>query len=161
MKWRSADITALARGFRDHAKELGIDYLRFGPPYYVTHTGPGRYDWQFSDETFAALRELAITPIVDMCHFGVPDWIGNFQNPEWPRHFADYARAFAERFSHVRYYTPINEIFIAALFSAAYWWNERLSSDRAFVTALKHLCQANLMAMRAILAVRPDAVFVG
>ena len=47
------------------------------------------------------------------------------------------------------------------MFSAGYgWWNERLSSDRAFVTALKHLCQANVMAMRAIIEVRPDAVFV-
>ena len=142
-------------------KKLGIDYLRFGPPYYATHTGPGRYDWGFSDEAFAALDELRITPIVDMCHFGVPDWVGDFQNPDWPPLFAEYARAFAARFPHLRFYTPINEIFIVALFSAAYgWWNERLSSDRAFVTALKHLCQANMMAMRAIIEVRPDAVFV-
>jgi beta-glucosidase/6-phospho-beta-glucosidase/beta-galactosidase len=142
-------------------KELGIDYLRYGPPYYSTHTGPGRYDWEFSDQTFSALKALHITPIVDMCHFGVPDWIGDFQNPDWPPLFAEYARAFAHRFPHLRFYTPINEIFIAALFSAAYgWWNERLSSDRAFVTALKHLCRANVMAMRAIFEVRPDAVFV-
>ena len=102
-----------------------------------------------------------MTPIVDLCHFGVPDWIGDFQNPDWPRDFPDYAGALARRFPHLRFYTPINEIFIVALFSAAYgWWNERLSSDRAFVTALKHLCQANILAMRASLDVRPDAVFV-
>ncbi len=142
-------------------KELGIEYLRFGPPYYATHTGPGRYDWDFSDQTFVALKELDITPIVDMCHFGVPDWIGGFQNPDWPPLFAEYARALARRYPHLHYYTPINEIFIAALFSAGYgWWNERLSSDRAFVTALKHLCKANVLAMHAILEVRPDAVFV-
>jgi beta-glucosidase/6-phospho-beta-glucosidase/beta-galactosidase len=142
-------------------KQLGIDYLRYGPPYYATHTAPGRYDWEFSDVTFAELQSLDITPIVDMCHFGVPDWIGDFQNPDWPRLFAEYASAFARRFPHLRFYTPINEIFIAALFSAGYgWWNERLSSDRAFVAALKHLCQANVMAMRAIVDVRPDAVFV-
>ena len=142
-------------------KDLGIDYLRFGPPYYATHTGPGRYDWDFSDQTFAALQELGITPIVDMCHFGVPDWVGDFQNPDWPGLFAEYAGALARRFPHLHYYTPINEIFIAALFSAAYgWWNERLSTERAFVTALKNLCKANLLAMHAILTVRPDAVFV-
>src|SRR5918999_6183080 len=55
-------------------KELGIDYLRYGPPLYSTHVGPGRYDWGFADETFNCLRELGITPIVDLCHFGVPDW---------------------------------------------------------------------------------------
>ena len=139
-------------------RELGIRFLRYGPPYYATHTGPGSYDWDFSDLTFTALNSLGITPIADMCHFGVPDWIGNFQNPEWPRLFADYAKAFAERFPWVRLYTPVNEIFVAATFSAQLgWWNERLESDRTFVCALKHLCQANVLAMRAILSVRPDA----
>src|SRR5438874_2467070 len=60
-----------------------------------------------------------------------------------------------------RFYTPVNEIFVAATFSAQFgWWNERLSSDRAFVTALTHLCQANLMAMHAILKETPDAIFI-
>jgi beta-glucosidase/6-phospho-beta-glucosidase/beta-galactosidase len=142
-------------------KDLGITYLRYGPPYYRSHTGPGRYDWSFADETFAALQRLDITPIVDLCHFGVPDWVGNFQNPDWPPLFAAYAKAFAQRFPWVRYYTPVNEIFIAATFSAQYgWWNERLTSDEAFVTALKHLCKANVLAMRAILEAQPNAIFI-
>jgi beta-glucosidase/6-phospho-beta-glucosidase/beta-galactosidase len=142
-------------------KEQGIEFLRYGPPYYKTHTGPGTYDWDFTDATFNRLKELDITPIVDLLHFGVPDWMGNFQNPEFPELFAEYAGAFAERFPDLQLYTPINEIFITALFSAQYgWWNERLTSDRAFVTALKHLCIANVMAMHAILKVRPDAIFI-
>ncbi len=142
-------------------RELGIRFLRFGPAYYSTHTGPGKYDWEFSDLTFAELARLGITPIVDMCHFGVPDWVGDFQNPDWPNLFAEYACAMAQRYPQLRLFTPINEIFIAALFSAQYgWWNERLQSDQAFVRALKHLCQANTLAMRAILSVRPDATFV-
>src|SRR4051794_39035778 len=55
-------------------RDLGIEYLRYGPPYFSTHTGPDRYDWEFSDKTFTALKSLGITPIVDLCHFGVPDW---------------------------------------------------------------------------------------
>ena len=40
----------------------------------------------------------------------------------------------------------------APLFSARYgWWNEQLTSDRAFVTALKHIVKANVLAMQAIL----------
>ena len=141
--------------------ELGIEYLRYGPPYFSAHTGAGKYDWSFADETFAALRRLKVTPIADLCHFGVPDWVGDFQNPDWPKLFAEYARAFARRFPWVRFFTPVNEIYIAATFSAAFgWWNERLKSDKAFVNALKHLCQANLLAMQAILEVRPDAVFI-
>jgi len=145
----------------DLVQELGIRFLRYGPPLYSAHMGPGRYDWAFSDETFHALQRMNITPLVDLCHFGVPDWIGGFDNPEWPALFAEYARAFAARFPWVRYYTPVNEIFIAATFSGQLgWWNERGRSDRSFVLALANLCRANTLAMKAILEVRPDAVFI-
>ncbi|HUH33641.1 MAG TPA: family 1 glycosylhydrolase [Daejeonella sp.] len=142
-------------------KEMGIEFLRYGSPLYSTHTGPGQYNWAFTDETFNELRQLKITPLVDLCHFGVPDWIGDFQNPDWPEYFAEYAKAFAVRFPNIQFYTPVNEIFIAATFSAQYgWWNECLSSDKDFVTALKHLCKANVLAMQAILTVQPDATFI-
>jgi beta-glucosidase/6-phospho-beta-glucosidase/beta-galactosidase len=142
-------------------KQVGIEFLRYGPPYYKTHLAPGKYDWAFTDLTFNKLKEMKITPIVDLCHFGVPDWIESFQNPDFPNHFAEYARAFAQRFPDLQLYTPINEIFIAAMFSAQYgWWNERLKSDTAFVTALKHLCKANVMAMNEILKIQPDANFI-
>lgn len=142
-------------------KDLGIEYLRYGPPYYRTHLGPGKYDWSFTDETFAELRHLKIEPIVDLCHFGVPDWIGSAQNPDFPKLFAQYARAFAERFRNLRLYTPINEIYVAAKFSAHYgWWNECLASDKAFVTAIHHLCKANMLAMHAILEITPNAIFI-
>jgi hypothetical protein len=86
-------------------KELGCDALRYGPQLHRTLRGPGRHDWSFADETFAELRRLGIRPIVDLCHFGVPDWIGDFQNPDFPALFADYARAFAARFPWVQLYT--------------------------------------------------------
>ncbi|MBV8072253.1 MAG: glycoside hydrolase family 1 protein [Acidobacteriaceae bacterium] len=142
-------------------RELGVSFLRYGPPYFKTHLGPGRYDWEFSDATFARLRQMKITPIVDLCHFGVPDWVGGFQNTDWPELFADYAQAFAQRFPWVRFYTPVNEIHVAATFSARYgWWNERLASDAAFVRALHNLCKANVLAMHAILDVNPKAIFI-
>ena len=142
-------------------RELGLQYLRWGPAYYRTHLGPGRYDWSFADEALAEMRRLGIAPIADLCHFGVPDWLENFQNPDFPRYFADYAREFARRYPWVRYYTPVNEIFVAATFSGEYgWWNECLTSDCGFVTALKHLARATLMAEWAILGVQPAALFV-
>lgn len=142
-------------------KELDIRYLRYGPPIHRAWLGPERYDWSFTDETFGVIRGNDIVPIVDLCHFGVPDWVGNFQNPDFPALFAVYARAFAERFPWVQLYTPVNEMFICATFSAAYgWWNEQLSNDQAFVTALKHIVKANVLAMAAILEVRPDAIFI-
>ena len=142
-------------------KELGIKYLRYGPPYYSVNFGPGQYNWDFTDMVFKRLKELRIIPIVDLCHFGVPDWMGNFQNPEFPFHFAEYVKTFANRFPYLRLYTPINEIFIAAMFSAQYgWWNEKLQSEKAFVNALKNISKANVMAMHEILKIQPEATFI-
>ena len=145
----------------ERVQELGLCFLRYGVPLYRVFLGPAKYDWTFSDITFGELRRRDILPIVDLCHFGVPDWIGNFQNPDFPQLFAQYAEAFARRFRWVQLYTPVNEMFVCAVFSAVYgWWNEQLRSDRAFVTALKHIVKANVLAMHAILKVRPDAIFV-
>ena len=145
----------------DLVQEMGISFLRYGPPIHRTWLGPDRYDWEFADTTFEELRRRDIVPICDLCHFGVPDWLGNFQNPDFPALFADYAQAFACRFPWAQLYTPVNEIFICALFSGEYgWWNEQMTSDRGFVTALKHLARANVLAMRAIVEVRPDAIFI-
>jgi beta-glucosidase/6-phospho-beta-glucosidase/beta-galactosidase len=145
----------------DCVEELGIEYLRYGPPLHRTYQAPGRHDWEFADLALADLKRREIVPIVDLCHFGVPDWIGDFQNPDFPQLFALYAAAFAERYPWVQLYTPVNEMFICAVFSAKYgWWNEQLKTDRSFVTALKHIVKANVMAMIEILKRRPDAIFI-
>src|SRR5438270_4408072 len=143
-------------------KDLDIHWLRYGPPYYRIHVAPNRYDWDFTDQVLEEMRRLTIIPIVDLCHFGVPDWIGDFQNPDWPELFACYAGAFAARFPWVRFYTPVNEIYVCAKLSTLDGlWNERKKGDDcAFVTALKHLCKANLLAVREVLKVRPDAIFM-
>lgn len=145
----------------DCVEELGLRYLRYGPPIHTTFLGPDRYDWEFADVTFAELRRRNIIPIVDLCHFGVPDWIGDFQNPDFRVHFERYARAFAARFPWVQLYTPVNEMFICATFSGKYgWWNEQGTTDRTFVTALNNIVGANVLAMKGILEVRPDAIFI-
>ena len=142
-------------------KALGLKVLRYGLPYHRTHLGPGQYDWSFADEVMREMQRLEITPILDLLHFGVPDWLGNFQNPELPLHFADYASAVAARYPWVRYYTPVNEIYVTARVSAKDGlWNEQLKSDRAFVTAVKHLVAASILATHSIAQQRPDTVIV-
>ena len=114
----------------------------------------------FADLAFAEQLRLDIAPIVDLCHFGVPDWIGNFQNEDFPELFAAYARAFAERFPWVQLYTPVDEMCICATFSARYgWWNEQLTSEKGSVAALKNFVKANVFAMRAYLA-SDEATFI-
>lgn len=72
-------------------QEMGLRYLRYGLPYHKTHLGPGRYDWEFSDLAMKEMQDRGIIPILDLLHFGLPDWLGSFQNPDLPMHFADYA----------------------------------------------------------------------
>ena len=145
----------------DLVRRLGIRTLRYGVPLHRTWLAPGRYDWEFADQVLGELRRLGIDPIADLCHFGVPDWIGNFQNPDFPALFKDYAAAFAARYPWIRCYTPVNEMYVCAKFSALYgWWNEQAQDLRSYVTALKHLARANVLAMHAILALWPDALFV-
>lgn len=145
----------------DLVESLGLRFLRYGPPICRTWVGPESFDWEFAHETFDDLKRRNVMPIADLLHFGVPDWIGNFQNPDLPALFARYAGAFAGEFPWVQLYTPINEMFVCATFSARYgWWNEQLTGERSFVTALKHIVKANVLAMQAILDARPDAIFV-
>ena len=142
-------------------RSIGARYVRYGLPYYRTHLGPGRYDWSFADEVLPAMWDAGLIPIADLCHFGVPDWVGSFQNRDWPQHFADYAAAFAERYPWIKFYTPVNEMLVCSRFSAKLgWWNEQEKSDRAYVTAHNVQCRATLLAIAAILKHRRDAVFI-
>ncbi|HTD65653.1 MAG TPA: family 1 glycosylhydrolase [Candidatus Limnocylindria bacterium] len=142
-------------------KEMNIPFLRYGLPNHRIHLGPDRYDWSFADEALGEIKRLGIIPILDLLHFGVPDWMGDFQNPEMPVHFARYAGAVAERYPWVRAYTPVNEIYVAARNSGLDGiWNERLRTEPGFVTALKHLVAANLLATAAIARHRPNAVII-
>lgn len=145
----------------DLVEDMGIQFLRYGPPLHKTWLGHNKYDWEFADLTFNDLKRRGIIVIADLCHFGVPDWISNFQNPDFSELFAEYAEAFARRYPWVQLYTPVNEMSTCAKASALYGsWNEQETSDRSYVRAVKHIVKANVLAMYAILKARPDAIFI-
>src|SRR5258706_12372044 len=104
---------------RRRVRELGLRYLRYGPPIYKIFKGRGEYDWSILDPVMAEMRRLGVIPIIDLVHFGLPDWLGNFQNPERPDYFADFSRQFPARDPLGRYYTPGNAMSVTALFSPA------------------------------------------
>lgn len=140
--------------------DTGAKVVRYGPPYYRMHLGPHKYDWSFTDEVLPVMRQMGLTPIIDLCHFGVPDWVGDFQNEDWPELFGDFAGAFAERYPWIKLYTPVNEIYVCARFSAQEGiWNEQLKSGKAMLKSHGIQCKATLLAIEAILKVIPDAVF--
>ncbi len=165
-RWRMDEMEACGhyRNWRTDlalVRELGLRHLRYGPPLHLMFLGPGRYDWTFMDEVAAEMHRLGIVPIMDLCHFGLPDWLGNFQNPEMPLALADYARAFARRYPWVQMYTPVNEMYVCTKLSALEGvWNEQLRDERAFLTAVRHVARASVLMAQAIAQERPDAIFV-
>src|SRR5215213_2638359 len=141
--------------------DLGLRHLRYGPPLHRTFLARGSYDWSFMDQVAEQMQRLGIVPIVDLCHFGVPDWLENFQNPELAERLAEYAEAFAVRYPWIRHYTPVNEMYVAARMSALDGvWNEQLRSETAFVTAVRHLARASVLMMQTIARECPDATFI-
>lgn len=151
---RYADDFLLARG-------LGVEYLRYGIPFHLVNPGPDRFDWSWLDAALGACREAGLTPIADLMHFGIPDDLRDYQNPALPERFRLYVRAFVERYPWVRYFTPVNEPFITASFSARDGhWNERRKDERAFVRALLHVGRCVVLGAEEIRAARPDAVLI-
>jgi beta-glucosidase/6-phospho-beta-glucosidase/beta-galactosidase len=165
-RWR-VDEMAMCGHYRHWRRDLelvralGIKYLRYGPPLHEIYRGPDLYDWSFMDEVAAEMRRLGIRPIIDFCHFGVPNWLENFQNPKVPEALAAYAGAFAERYPWVRFYTPVNEMYVCARLSALDGlWNEQCKDERSFVTAACHLAKAAVLVAQQVRRHRPDAIFV-
>src|SRR5215204_6762492 len=100
------------------AKELGVQSLRWGVPWYRVEALPGEFNWQWTDQVIPYMvEELGITPIIDLMHYGCPFWLSQeFANEDYPRAVAAYAAAFAERYkSLVRWYTPLNEPLVNAM----------------------------------------------
>ena len=143
------------------AREIGATHLRYGPPLHLLFKAPGIYDWQLIDEVMAELEAHGPEPIIDLCHFGVPTWLGDFQNPEIAEALGEYAAAFAQRYPWVRFYTPVNEMYVCARMSALDGtWNEQRRDEGAFVTAVFNLASASVKMTDGILRARPDAIFV-
>ena len=143
------------------AREIGITHIRYGPPLHLIYEGLGRYDWDYVDPQMEELREFGPEPIVDLCHFGVPEWLGNLQNPDIGKALEEYAGAFADRFPWVRFYTPVNEMYVCARMSALDGiWNEQLHDEGAYARAAWNLAHASIRMSDAILKRRADAIFI-
>ena len=52
-------------------RELGLRYLRYGPPIYKICKEKGKYDWDTLDPVMNEMRRLGIIPIIDLVHFGI------------------------------------------------------------------------------------------
>ncbi|MGV3758067.1 MAG: family 1 glycosylhydrolase [Actinomycetota bacterium] len=140
---------------------LGVRVWRYGMPWRLTEPEPGTYDWSLWDRALAACERHGLEPVVDLCHFGLPDHYQGFCDPAWVEGFARYVDAFLARYPEPRWFTPVNEPGITATFSARYGiWNDRQATLPAYFTALAHVALANLEALARIRADR-DGWWIG
>jgi beta-glucosidase len=100
-------------------------------------------------------------PIVDLCHFGVPDWIGNFQNPDFPELFAALRPGLRRALPvGAALHAGQRDVHLRALLGPVRLV-ERAAGQRP---GLRHGAQAHRQGQcagdEAILEVRPDAIFI-
>jgi hypothetical protein len=157
---RSRHLLHQHRDLHDVAR-LGLRVYRYGMPWRLCEPAPGEYDWTLWDRALETCREYDLLPVVDLCHFGLPDHLGGFCDPEWVGAFRRYVEAFCERYPEPRWFTPVNEPLITAFYSGFRgYWNDRRTSLEDFATALCNCLLANAEAM-ALLRADRDAVEVG
>jgi beta-glucosidase len=153
--WRT-DLRAIA--------DLGVEWLRYGIPWYLVNPSPGAFDWSWTDEVLPYLVEdLGIHPILDLVHYGAPLWLeGTFLSAEYPRRVAAYAEAVANRYGRlVRQWTPLNEPTVHAHFSGRIGlWPPYRRGERGFAQVLVALARGMALTVDAIRDVVPDAEIV-
>ena len=147
----------------DCVEELGIRFLRYGPPLHRTWLGHGRYDWEFADADLrraAAARHHADRRPVPLRRARLDRQL---PEPGLPRALRRLRRApsrgASPGCSSTRRSTRCSS---APPFSAAYgWWNEQLherprpSSPRSS-TSSRPTCWPCTRSS----SVRPDAIFI-
>jgi len=140
---------------------LGVRVWRYGMPWRLAEPEPGVYDWTKWDQALAACERHALTPVIDLCHFGLPDHYPGFCDPSWVEGFCRYTDAFLARYDEPKWFTPVNEPGITALSSGLIGgWNDRRSTRHDYFVALAHVVLANLEAIARIRADR-DGWWIG
>ena len=143
--------------------ELGVRTARYGIPWHRINPAPGVWDWEWSERALERLLELNIDPIVDLVHYGVPEWMeGEFLHPDFPHHMAEFGARAAERFrGRIHWWTPLNEPRITAWNSGKLgWWPPYRTGWRGFVEVLLPLCRGIVRTGEALRAVDPENVLV-
>jgi beta-glucosidase len=146
------------------ARDLGVRALRWGVPWYRVEPLPGEFNWSWTDQVLSYMvEELGITPILDLMHYGCPFWLRReFASAEYPRAVAAYAGAVARRYQGlVRWYTPLNEPIVNALFCGQRGlWPPYLRGERGYIQIMLQLVRGILLTVEAIKEVDPGALMV-
>ena len=105
------------------------------------------------------LKRRDITPIVDLS-FRRAGLDRQFPEPGFPAFVCDLRWPPSRSGIHgCSLYAGQRDVHLRRPSAKYGWWNEQLKTDRSFVTALKTIVRANVLAME-ILKRRPDAIFI-
>ena len=70
----------------------GAGALRWGVQWWRVEPALGRLDFSWTDEVAAEMDRLGLVCVVDVLHYGTPDWLaGSFVDPTFPVAFERYA----------------------------------------------------------------------
>lgn len=146
------------------ARDLGVQALRWGVPWYRVEPIPGEFDWHWVDSVLHyMIEDLGITPIIDLMHYGCPFWLRReFASNDYPQAVASYAAAFARRYAGlVHCYTPLNEPLVNALMCGNRGlWPPYLRGDSGYIRIMIQLVKGILETVAALKEVDPNAFMV-
>ena len=151
---RPADIDLIAG--------LGIRTVRYPILWEaIAPERPDAFDWAWTDERLAMLRERGINVIGGLLHHGSGPRYTSLLDPDFPKKLGDFAGRVADRYPWIEMWTPVNEPLTTARFSGLYGhWYPHRHDYPAFLRALANECKGTLEAMRAIRARIPHAKLV-
>lgn len=146
----------------DGAMDLGIGVVREAIRWPHVDLGGGRYDWSSVKAVQDAATQARITPIWDLCHYGLPDGCDPFSD-ECLQRFVAYCRAATEFVTGTaagpHFFTPINEITFFSAAASDLEWMYPFAKGRS--DELKRaLCKMAIAGAKAIRAVDPKARMV-
>ncbi|CAN5466300.1 family 1 glycosylhydrolase [soil metagenome] len=146
------------------AKELGLQAMRWGVPWYKVEPEPNKFDWSWTDEVIPFMvEELKILPIIDLIHYGCPFWLKKeYANKDYPQYAAHYAAEFANRYkSLIKWYTPLNEPIINSLMCGMRGlWPPYLKGDTGYIRLMLQLAKGIVRTVKAIKAIDPESIMV-
>ena len=96
------------------ARELGVQALRWGVPWYRVELEQGQFDWRWTDQVISYMVQESWASRRSSMHYGCPLWMEQpFVNLNDLRAVAAYAGPFEERYRDlIRWYTLLKELLM-------------------------------------------------
>ena len=137
------------------AMDLGIGVVREAVRWPKVDLGRGKYDWSSVEAVQEHATKFKITPIWDLCHYGLPDDCDPFTE-DCRRRFTDYCRVAAEIITNSAeppfFFTPINEITFFSAAATDLQWMAPFATGREdeLKRALAHMAIEGAKAIREV-----------